>query len=423
MRRISKGMVQDLYGAVPDTLIDRADAFFASLPDEKEEKNVKKKITFSMVLAAVLAIVGITAFALGGSNIFRNIETRLNPIVPLDGARAMVEHNLGSSENEYVTVSVEEAIYDGNGVMVLVKVSPKDKDNHALYNEMLQDFDEYLYVTDSIPVPVAEGRQSYVIDGQEIDIVNENGECTLYVDDVISEIPGSSEEAIQKKLPVYKIDTSVYYADFFEPVVVGRKDGKKILDYWISVIFEDAQMMINSREAHLEEDGSVFVWYDGFGFTGESAHEKLSVKVEGWVSVDDVQYAFQEIPFELHPCEPDREISLVFEEQTEWSDFELYSAKIIFTKVRAYFTAEYRCDNDDLSPVFALYTVDKGQKVEQVVSGSGYVEKPEADGGRYLCTSEFQSFTEIPEEFMLEIIDHATGNEIADVLCRTKETK
>ena len=421
MRRISKERIQNLYGPVPDTLFEKADRLFASLPEEKEEKNMKRKIPFTVALAAVLAIVSITAFALGGGNLFRNIETRLNPIVPLHGAQEMIETNLGSSENEYVSVSVEEAIYDGSGVMVLVRVTPKDSAKYALYNEMLQNFDEDLYVTDSLPVPVPEGSQSFVMGGRNIDIVNENGVCSINVDGADTEIPDSNEEAIQNKLPVYEIDTTVYYADFFEPVVVGRKDGKKILDYWVSVIFENAQMMINSREAYLQEDGSVLVWYDGFGFQGEKAPETLSVKVSAWVGEDDQRYTLSEIPFKLHPCEPEREIHLVCKGESDFNEIDLLSSKIVFTKVRAYFTAEYDCENADISPVFDLYTVNNGKKAEKAVSGSGYVTKSEEAERRYLITTEFQSFEEIPDEFILEISDHSTGKIIGSTVFKTEE--
>ncbi len=148
---------------------------------------------------------------------------------------------------------------------------------------------------------------------------------------------------------------------------------------------------------------------------------KSPVDSEDAVSEDDQRYTLSEIPFKLHPCEPEREIQLVCKGESDFNEIDLLSAKIVFTKVRAYFTAEYDCENSEISPVFELYTVNDGKKAEKVVSGSGYVTKPEKAERRYLITIEFQSFEEIPEEFILEITDLSTGNTIGSTVFKTEE--
>ncbi len=418
MRRISKEKIQNLYGPVPDTLFEKADQFFASLPNEKEEKDVKRKISFSMVLAAVLALAGLTAFAIGGSNLFKNMETRLNPILPLNGAQELIQTNLGKSENDYAVVTVEEAVFDGHGVMVLVRIAPKNAETYALYNEMLQDYDEELYVTEDLPVPVPDGSMFVIERGREIEICNENGECVLIVDGEQTDIPTSKETAVQMQLPVYTMDGRAYYAGMFDSVVIGRKDGKQIIDYWVSVIFDDVEMMMNSREALLQADGSVLIWYDGFQ-NGEMP-ENLQVTVKSHTAVKGDVQTLDDIAFGMHLCEPDKEIRLIPENAEIGDEFTLLSAEISFTKIRGYFSCEYLSENKERSMMIFLYTAKDGCKDKEITSGNRYIDVAQMKDDTYRLYSEIQSFDEIPDEVIIEVREGFTDSVIGSTVCKTE---
>ena len=116
--------------------------------DGLEEKEMKKKYRLStvliaaVILVAVLAGAGIAASRLG---IFDFLDTA-NPIVPLPGAEEMVATNLGTSENEYAVLSVEEAVFDGQGVMVKCRLTPKDAEKYAMFNAFMQGAPDDIYI-------------------------------------------------------------------------------------------------------------------------------------------------------------------------------------------------------------------------------------------------------------------------------------
>ena len=124
----------------------------------KEKRKMRKKRRIVLALALALALLSVTAFAASKLDLFRFMEKVRDPIEPLDGAEALVSTDLGSAENELVTLRVEEAVYDGQGVMVLARLAPKDPEQYALHNSFFLDAPEEEYLVEYMPAEVAHVR-------------------------------------------------------------------------------------------------------------------------------------------------------------------------------------------------------------------------------------------------------------------------
>ena len=112
-----------IYGDVPEDFRLRLRSTLNGL---EERKMKKRKVSVALIAAtlilALMAGVGIAASQL---KLFRMLDTA-EPIVPLEGAEDMVATDLGSSENEYAVLTVEEAVFDGQGLLVQCRLSPRD---------------------------------------------------------------------------------------------------------------------------------------------------------------------------------------------------------------------------------------------------------------------------------------------------------
>ena len=133
---------QNAFGEVPEDFHLR----LRSTLDGLEERDMKKRKNYTAILLAAALIVallagaGIAASQLG---VFHMLDSA-DPIVPLEGAQELVGTNLGSVENEMVKLTVEEAVFDGQGALVQLRIAPKD-DQYVLFDSMLQDAPEELF--------------------------------------------------------------------------------------------------------------------------------------------------------------------------------------------------------------------------------------------------------------------------------------
>ena len=100
---------------------------------------VKRKLTYSLVLAIVLLMIAATALAAAITNGFGLMDfwkdTRDNVEIPEDAGQ-YIEHDLTVEETEHFTVQFRETSYDGKTCHVVYDVIPKSKD--------LMLFDGYL---------------------------------------------------------------------------------------------------------------------------------------------------------------------------------------------------------------------------------------------------------------------------------------
>lgn len=409
MKRISQRDLQNMYEPMPQKLKDEMDLVLSSLDDREEKTTVKKKISVSFVLAAVLIIASMVALAASNMNVFRIMTNTSTPILPLDGAENMIKTNIGSVENEYVTLTVEEALYDGQSVMTLVHITPKDIEKYAMLNAFFQGTPEKLYSTEIRPVKAPEGTEGVEVDGIYYELINEADEKAFKINGEAVEIPNDQKTAEEKGYPVYVEDGVMYYADQFDFVVTGRKDGREMIYYWVnmSIVGEDAENAealgiehdgSHSMDAEELADGSVLVWSDRNIFT--SLPDTVKIKVRCGITVDGQEMKLDDLIFELDRTEEEKKIRLVPENGKIGENIEIHSAEISFTKLRGNLTVDYTYvpeKNDDGMGIFVRIYDAEGNRI---ADGTG--ETWEKADNRYVQHMEMQSLNEIPDAFILE---------------------
>ena len=105
---------------------------------------VKRKLTYSLVLAIVMLLIAATALAAAITNGFGLMDfwkdTRDNVEIPEDAGQ-YIEHDLAVEETEHFTVRFREALYDGKTCHIVYDVIPRSKEL-LLFDKPL---DEYWY--------------------------------------------------------------------------------------------------------------------------------------------------------------------------------------------------------------------------------------------------------------------------------------
>ena len=105
---------------------------------------VKRKLTYSLVLAIVMLLIAATALAAAITNGFGLMDfwkdTRDNVEIPEDAGQ-YIEHDLAEEETEHFTVRFREALYDGKTCHIVYDVIPRSKEL-LLFDKPL---DEYWY--------------------------------------------------------------------------------------------------------------------------------------------------------------------------------------------------------------------------------------------------------------------------------------
>ena len=409
MKRITHIDLQNMYEPVPQHLMDNIDNVLSSLDDREERTIVKKKMSVSLVLAAMLILASMTALAMSNLNLFRNMTDTTAPIQPLSGAENMIETNLGGVENEYVTLTVEEAVYDGQSVMTLVHITPKNIEEYAMLNTSLQDTPDDLYMIEHRPVEVNTDKQELEINGSVYVIINEPKRKVLMVDGEEVAIPHDLNTAMDMGFPVYMNDRGVmYYADWSDFEVTGRKDGRSCIDYRVSMSIDGADTEkaealgegnedFYSMTAEEQPDGSVLVWIDRNTF--ESLPETISIKISSSITVDGQEIPLDDLTFDLSKSDSVSRISLIPVDGKIGDNVVIHSAEISFTKLRGNLIVEYSyetSDEDDMGITMRIYDTEGNR----ITVGSGMTEK--IGENRYREQVEIQALDQIPEKLILE---------------------
>ena len=424
MKRISRSDLQNLYEPVPQRLMEDVDHVLSSLDDGEERTVVKKKISVSFVLAAVLIIASMAALAAGNMNLFRSMTNMSEPILPLEGAEEMIRTGLGSVENEFVTLTVEEAVYDGQTVMALARITPRDTGKYALLNSFLQDTPEEVYNTETAPVEAPDGAMSWEMDGVQYEYSNENGAVSLKVNGEETELPGDPETAEKTGIPMYIENGTVYYADMFDHVVTGRRDGRDILGYWAHLIVvdpdaegdeEQGYSMGVSMDAEEQADGSVLVWFDLSGeLDAYTLPDTVQMKLTCSVTADGQEIALDDLIFTLDKSEAENRLALIPEDGSIAGRIEILDAGVSYSSVRGYLVVDYAYEAIESEPMgITLHLKDAEGNL--IADGSGWTR--ELGDGRYREQTQVQAFAEIPDTLILEAkaID---GSVIGSCVCR-----
>lgn len=380
--------------------------------DMKNRKNLAVIILAAALIVALLAGAGIAASQLG---VFHMLDSA-DPIVPLEGAQELVGTNLGAVENDLVKLTVEEAVFDGQGALVQCRLSPRDTERYAMFNSFMQDAPEEEYITETVPAEVAEGSQEIETDDGVYTIINE-AEHSLLFNGVPIEFPASWDAAQAANIPVYEENGAIYYGDYREYRVLGRRDGRQTIDYWISVYTGDDRIELDAYDAEGQADGSVLVWCSGFADEKLDA-EEIEAHVIGEISVDGVDTMLDEIAFTLPKTDAERRCSLQPVGEGKGERFEILSGSIAFTKVRAYMQLDYSYEQaekgEEMGIDFRLYDGDGNR----ITTGAGNCTEVD---GIWHWNMEMQSFAEIPETIWLEAKVIGEDKTLGRVECRLIE--
>ena len=416
MRRITRKDLRGLYETAPQSLYDGIHKALAGLPEERETRKVKKKIGTGLILAAVLLALSVAGFAATRLNLFSDMTRYANPIVPLEGAEELVETGLGSAENEWATVTVEEAAYDGQSAMVLTRIVLKEPEKYALFNAWYMDPNEDEYIITSGPDEVPEGTQ----ETEWLKIVNENGTQALYIDGQEVSIPEGFEAARKLECPIYREDGRLYYTEVEFRRVESRRDGRKILGFEPDLYPQgegaDSLTDAMTSDAEAQSDGSVLVWCDGYSEEALPDVLDLNLRVTLWEG-DDMRSL--DLPFKLVKSEPERVARYVPEGDGWIGDrVRVREVNVSFTKVRAYLTVDYDYDPRPAGEMgIWLHPYDAEGNAITTGRGSGGSPGGEDELGFYRQWDEMQSFDEMPDVIVLEakVID---GDSLGQCVCR-----
>lgn len=414
--RFTRKEFQNIYGDAPVDFHLRLTETLNGLEERKMKKRYKlsKLLLAAAVCVMLLAGAGFAATQLG---VFHLMNTA-NPIVPLEGAEELVAVKLGSCENEYAVLTLEEAVFDGQGVMVQCRLTPKDTEKYALFDAMMQDAFAEVYDTQYVPVEMSEGNMTETDDdGNTVTVINEDGEQRLLVNGEEVPFPESYEEAQEKDLPAYRKDGKLYYGYYQERKVLGRKDGKEIMGYWLYMDIDDDHLSENASDAQEQEDGSLLFWAEGMADEALDRNE-IEVSIRGQVTVDGENYPFDGITARLAKNESERSYRVEPVGDGKLERFELLDAGVSFTKVRGYLHVEYSYEETENEPMGVTIDLFDAEGREITV-GSGGAREQEGHWHEYL---EIQSFAEAPETIYLQV--RAIGSDtdiIGRIECRLVE--
>jgi len=143
--------------AYPPTPSEYHDVMMNTL-NNLEEINMKRKHKITLTLiAALVATFVISTVMLATMNYYGILDffgRGENALKPIEGVENLIEHDLGSAENEFIRLTVREAMYDGYGLRVVAVISPIDNNKYA--------------VVDDIETYVPDGIVPIVLDGAAI---------------------------------------------------------------------------------------------------------------------------------------------------------------------------------------------------------------------------------------------------------------
>ena len=271
-----------------------------------------------------------------------------------------------------------------------------------------------------------ESEQEFDLDGRQMKIVNEGGRTQLFVDGASVEIPEGKDAALAQGLPIYAQGGKAYYADLEEYQVKGAKDGREIMGYWpvirVSGEADDAsaqglENFFDSMDAEGQPDGSVIVWASGYADAPLDAGE-LKISCGAKIYLDGAEIALDGLELSLPKNEEERKVTFAPVGDGKGERFEILSGSITFTKVRGYFTLDYKYQQaesgEEMGITFYMYDADG----KRITLGGGSCSEQD---GVYHEVGEMQSFAEIPETIWLEAKVIGESATLGRVECRLTE--
>jgi len=352
----------------------RADQAFLNQVDEaigriEEEKSMKKryKITTILIAAALIALMTGAALA-AGMGLIDGINLRGLITVP-DSARELVESDLGGLTTELFDLKIEEAIMDGRSAFVQVRLIPKNPEEYALLT--------------------AGGRSD----------ARENGEYIF------------SEEGV---------DLDGAYGE-----LIGRKDGKKVVRFYVEM--RAGMALLHEWDAEYNEDGSVTLWMEGDArYEGKQAQEMVHLTVDcswgihGEFDRDDapVTWNWERLPWlpekeststELHSSAEKKVMLLEQPAESKNGKLRLIGGSIEFSPIKGYYSLKYAYDGMTKDMWLLLGFSDAEGNAIRTLDGREHDEESYTE-----ATGAMQTFDPIPERIYLDVFDLMQDKKLLD---------
>lgn len=309
----------------------------------REEQNMKKRYKYSTVLVAAIlmtALLAGAAFAASELQLFKSLFSKTS----VNSARERVVTELGTTANTLASLCVEEAVYDGKSVAVLLRIVPSDAEHYAMLssNWGLEDMSE----------------EDYSFDFQQ----NING--------------------------------------FVQRNLIGRKDGKQILFYSPVVTVSSANISEEIIDTQTQNDGSALIWIQ-YTLDEVQAEDTIECTASAKIHTNnsDASVELTAVSFELTKKPDERSYTLTPVEGTSGERFNIVSSYITFAKVAAYLTVDYNyIPESDEDMGIQWYIIDDAgnQLAEELSSTIPY------GNNLYRQQTEVQTLSEIPQNLYLE---------------------
>lgn len=360
---------KDFRSAVPDMPLSFARKMDETLERiENMEMKKRKMSPRALIICAVLAVTLIgSAIAATEYRVFDFLYW----MNPLEDAEKLVQTNIGKTENEYVRVEIEEAAYDGQGVLLVLRATPLKPDTHPLYNS----------ITDMENDPVWVYQRTDCEDGS-------------------------------------------YMIEF-----KGRNDGKEFVTYSVSINVVDengGNIWLDGWDAQTEADGSVILYADGFSEEKLGETAILTAKVRSAVCAPDMKsktdLPTEEITYTMPKADATRNYRLVPVSTEDVSHFDLLEGRVSFTPVRGYMTIRYAYQEKEDEPMGVTFKFYLPDGTEITVGSGGAISMGEENGYViYEDCMEIQSYETLPETITVCVKVIGEARYLCDIECRVIE--
>ena len=326
----------------------------------------KRRVSVALIAAVLLVLLAGTALAWGYSNLMEYLHHR--NIKPLDGTEELIQTEFGAQPTEagrsgdklpeeLVAYVVEEALYDGQTVIVQLLVTPTHPEDHAILHTGIQE--------------ISEGTYSGIV--RHADGSTDIGNIT-------------------------------------------RKDGKRIIGYTLDLRQADADAGYRFERGTLEalelDDGTIRVWLEGSIVEGSTDVVELIVHCgygfydqmsgAGWVG-----YPYHdEKQIRLETSTQTRSAILTPVGDTKGERFEILGAFLTFNPIQGQITIEYSYlpdgQNEPMGIAFRAY--DAGNHLIELGDSvsSTLLERREDGTEVYRLVQQIQAFDAFPEKVYLE---------------------